>query len=51
MVTIIDCALTRCNDVIGEPLIFKELMQEDWLFDEAVDEQFDVFRGMRDLTM
>jgi len=49
-VTIVDFALSRCNDVIGEPLIFKDLMEEDWLFDGAGDEQYDVFREMRDLT-
>ena len=48
-VTIIDFTLARCNGIDGEAPIFKDLSQDDWLFNGAGDEQFDVYRGMREV--
>ena len=49
-VTIIDFTLARCDGINGEAPIFKDLSQDDWLFNGAGDEQFDVYRGMRVAT-
>ena len=49
-VTIVDFAMARCNGNLGEPTIFKDLSEEDWLFDGADDGQFDPFIAMREAT-
>ena len=49
-VTVIDFAMAHCLGSIGEPLIYKDLSQEDWMFDGAEDEQFDPYVAMREVT-